>query len=55
LTSHGHSVAWRELGAGVLELDLASGDDVVIRPNAGTARLTIEPAPAGNGNVWGMP
>lgn len=55
LTSHGRSVAWREGAAGVLELDLASGDDVVIRPNGGTARLTIEPAPAGNGNLWGVP
>jgi alpha-L-fucosidase 2 len=55
LTSPGTGLAWRELGAGVLELDLAIDDEVVIRPKGAMAQLTIEPAPTGNGNVWGLP
>jgi alpha-L-fucosidase 2 len=54
LSGNGRPVRWSEDG-GVLELDLAAGDDVVITTRGTSPSLRIEPVAGPAGNVWGLP
>jgi alpha-L-fucosidase 2 len=52
----GHHVPWRELGDGVIELDLDSGEEAIVATRGTHPRLRIEPVPPdGSANVWGLP
>jgi alpha-L-fucosidase 2 len=55
-STRGGKVRFRDRGDGTLDLDLRTGDDVIVTTRGTKPPLTIAPVPAdGSGNVWGLP
>jgi alpha-L-fucosidase 2 len=56
LSGHRRAIGWRDLGDGLLDLELDAGDDVVITTRGTDPELVIDPVPlAPAGPTWGLP
>ena len=55
-STHGGKVGFHDRGDGTLDLELRTGDEVIVTTRGTKPPLTIAPVPAnGSGNVWGLP
>lgn len=55
-STQGGQVRFHDRGDGTLDLDLGTGDDVIVTTRGTHPPLTIAPVKAdGSGNVWGLP